>query len=117
MVFTYIVIGVLVGGTLVAYVIACSVYGSYYQAALPIAFRVVLLALNPAVGLISIICQQTGNTLMAQILDYNNYWGQNYQPITLSTPMWIINAVALLIIIALFLIFASIRLRKISKKG
>ena len=32
---------------------------------------------------------------MAQILDYNNYWGQNYQPITLSTPMWIINAVAL----------------------
>lgn len=117
MVFTYIVIGLLVGGTLVIYLIACSVYGSYYQTALPVAFRVVLLALNPAIGLISIICQQTGNNLMARILDYDNYWGQTYKPITLSTPMWIINAVALLIIIVLFLIFASIRLRKISKKG
>lgn len=117
MVFTYIVIGVLVGVTIVVYAIACSVYGSYYQAALPVSLRVVLLALNPAVGLISIICQQTGNNLMSQILDYNNYWGQTYQPITISTPMWVINAVALIIIIALFLLFASLRLRKISKKG
>lgn len=117
MVFTYIVIGVLVGATIVIYAIACSVYGSYYQAALPVVFRIILLALNPAVGLISIICQQTGNTLMFRILDYNNYWGQTYQPITISTPMWVINAVALLIIIVLFLFLASIRLRKISKKG
>ncbi len=117
MVFTYIVIGVLVGATIVIYAIACSVYGSYYQGTLPVVFRIILLALNPAVGLISIICQQTGNTLMFRILDYNNYWGQTYQPITISTPMWVINAVALLIIIVLFLFLASIRLRKISKKG
>lgn len=117
MVFTYIVIGILVGATAVVYVIACSVYGSYYQAALPIVFRMIILALNPAVGLISIICQQTGNALMSQILDYSNHWGQTYQPITISTPMWVVNAVALIIIIALFLFLASIRLRKISKRG
>lgn len=117
MVFTYIVIGILVGATAVVYVIACSVYGSYYQAALPVVFRMIILALNPAVGLISIICQQTGNALMSQILDYSNHWGQTYQPITISTPMWVVNAVALIIIIALFLFLASIRLRKISKRG
>jgi len=117
MVFTYIVIGVLVGATMVIYVIACSVYGSYYQEALPVTIRVILLAVNPAVGLISIICQQTGNSLMSQILDYNNYWGQTYQPITISTPMWVINAIALVIIIVIFLFLASIRLRRISKKG
>ena len=117
MVFTYICTGILCGGTIIIYAIACSVYGSYYQAALPIGVRLPLLAINPAVGLISIICEQTGSTLMAQILDYGNYYGTTYTPITTGVPMWIINAVALVVVIALFLFLASIRLRKISKKG
>lgn len=117
MVFTYICTGILCGGTIIVYALACSVYGSYYQAALPLAARLPMLAINPAVGLISIICEQTGSTFMAQILDYSNYYGQTYTPITISTPMWIINAIAMIILIVLFLFLASVRVKRISKKG
>lgn len=117
MVFTYICTGVLCGGTMILYVLACSVYGSYYQAALPLVFRLSILSLNPAVGLIGIICEQTGSDFMARILDYSNYYGTTYTPITTNTPMWIINAIVLVLIIVLFLVLASIRIKKISKKG
>lgn len=117
MVFTYIWTGLLCGATFIIYMLACSVYGSYFQKALPLLPRVSILAINPAVGLISIICEQTGNRLMSSLLDFGNYFGQTYTPITLSLPMWVINAIALIIIILLFLFLASRRIKKISKKG
>lgn len=117
MVYTYLWTGILCGGTLILYILACSVYGSYYRAALPLAIRLIFLAINPAVGLVSIICEQTGNSLMTQILDYGNYYGQTYTPITIGVPMWIINAITLVILIVIFLLLASVRIRKISKKG
>ncbi|MDD5944985.1 MAG: ABC transporter permease subunit [Clostridia bacterium] len=117
MVITYIWTGILCGATIVLYAIVCSVYGSYYQASLPTVLRIAMLAINPAVGLISIVCEQTGNSLMYEILNYNNYYGQTFTPVTTGIPMWVINAIALVIIIAVFLLAAAFRLRKISKKG
>ncbi|MCD8035894.1 MAG: ABC transporter permease [Clostridiales bacterium] len=117
MVFTYICTGILCGGTIIVYFILCSVYGSYYQAALPLAARLPLLAINPAVGLVSIICEQTGSYYMSEILDYGNYYGTTYKAITIDTPMWIINAIALVILIVLFLLLAAVRVKRISKKG
>ncbi len=117
MVFTYLFTGILCGGTLVAYLIACSVYGSYYQAALPVQIRIPMLAINPAVGVVSIVCEQTGNYMMSQILDYGNYYGQTYTPVTIGIPMWVINSIALIIIIVLFLLIASLRIKKNAQKG
>ncbi len=117
MVFTYIWTGILCGATMIVYMLTCTVYVNYFQKALPIGTRIFMLAINPIVGLISIICEQTGSTLIFNIIDYQNYYGQNYAPITLPIPMWIINAIALVIIIALFLFLASLRIKKISKKG
>lgn len=117
MVFTYIWTGVLCGATMIFYMLTCTVYGSYFQKALPAFPRIVMLAVNPVIGLVSIICEQTGHGLIYNILDYANYYGTTYTPITLSVPMWIINAVALIAIIILFLVLASLRIRKISKKG
>ena len=117
MVFTYICTGLLCGGTMVFYVIVCSLYGSYYQVPLPLIFRLIMLSFNPAIGLISIICEQTGSNFMANILDYSNYFGTTHSPITTNVPMWVINTVVLILIIGLFLILSAFRIRKISKKG
>ncbi|GFI62365.1 hypothetical protein IMSAG049_01547 [Clostridiales bacterium] len=117
MVFTYICTGILCGGTMILYMIACSVFGSYYQRALPLLPRAIMLAINPAIGVISIICEQTGSTFLARIFDYENYYAQIYVPIRMETPMWIINAIALVIFIIIFLLLASLRIKKISKKG
>ena len=117
MVFTYICTGILCGATIIVYLLSCSVYGSYFQKALPLAPRMLLLGINPVVGLVSIICEQTGNSLMFNLIDYGNYFGQTYTPVTMPIPMWVINAIALIIITALFLFLASLRIRKISKKG
>lgn len=117
MVFTYIIMGVLVGVTLIVYAIACQAYGSYYQMALPASVRILMLAINPAIGLISIVCSQTGNSFMNDILDYSNYWGSAYNPITTHIPMWIINAVALVIITVVFILLAASRIKRTSKKG
>lgn len=117
MVVTYITTAVLCGGTLILYAIICSVYGTFYAASLPIAFRIPLLAINPAIGVVSIICEQTGVTLMNSIIEFGNYYAQSYTPIRLGVPMWIINVIGNIIMIVVCLWVASIRLKKVSKKG
>ena len=102
---------------MVFYVIVCSLYGSYYQVPLPLIFRLIMLSFNPAIGLISIICEQNGSNFMANIFDYSNYFGTTHSPITTNVPMWVINNVVLILIIGLFLILSAFRIRKISKKG
>lgn len=116
-VFTYIWTGILCGGTMILYILSCTVYGNYFNKALPLLPRVVMLAINPAIGLISIICEQTGSSVMYNILDLNNYFGQTYTPMTVPIPLWIINAVVLVVFILIFLLLAAHRLKKISKKG
>ena len=102
---------------MILYILSCTVYGNYFNKALPLLPRVVMLAINPAIGLISIICEQTGSSVMYNILDLNNYFGQTYTPMTVPIPLWIINAAVLVVFILIFLLLAAHRLKKISKKG
>ena len=102
----YIIFGILCLGTLIAVFIYQFTYYSNYQAEPSIWVAIILLALNPAAGFVSVLCEQTGSN----VVDLFSFGGN----ILTDTQIWILDhfyliCIVVQIVITVFFLWQAAR--------
>lgn len=123
MVLVYLIIGMLCGGTVIGYFLYTEMLWSYYDILPGFFAKMAFLGGNPAIGFLSVIEKQTGDTLVTEL--FNMY--QYYTDTATASPtpeyqyymmdhFWMVNGVINLVIMFLFLFLASKMLHRIKRK-